>query len=800
MMPLVKGDRKPVRSNHFLPLKAKEEATFVEWFMSFINKSDLQKYLADPNSVRPDAVSPDSRYLISNIWARNRAAIDAKIGRHFVTGVTLFSGVKDSGQERDLFFTDHSEYVLIIEKKNQMASLDKLQNGESRPQVLRFLNSSLKRKLQALGYTEIGRNKRYYNKELTQRVAVGDFAYLVHMGYKTSYDVYEGGLRLLIDYATRIIHESSVWEDVGYYRKQRQMSDEQILEEFIIGKSVWTAYGSQKSYKIDKVLKDKTIDSPFPNPEFKSFKDYFSTKYKVKLNDPKQWLLVHVQTIKDRDPTGKVIAERTLDHIFPAELVRSTGIPEEERGDYRVMKAFAELTCLPPDKRFYKINQFLELLNKPDNVKGSDLKESKPYQLKIDPKSNVIEGCFLPKPRIMTKPNFGFIPPRDRIDLKSLFNQHPLTKWAIVYDKFSDRNLDTIIENLMSSCGRFSITVEPPATFLLPHSGSPTELENIMKKSKGSSLPDIILFVIGKRGSGKIYKAMKTHFTGKGIPLQFFVSFDPKRDTKANSKYSNLVLQMVNKMGANLWVIDRSMEGVLVTGVMVANARKGQAIVTVSGQFGKNFSLIHSPVKIIPSQSKIDVGKAVGELLVYQVNQFKAKTGKLPKTVVVYRQGTSEGQLDQITRDEVQRIVGDFDSKFKNQKPQLVISVVTKRLDDRFAEEFNGRYENPGCGLIIDSGVVKEDHANFFMCAQFVNQGTANPTHYSVIYNDTKSPKMSLGELQTLTYELCWSYTNWMGPIKVPSPLQYATKLSALKAITVSQDVAEQLQFLPYFL
>lgn len=804
MKPLAKGPKVALRSNHFREQKSKEESMFAEWFVSFIKKSQLKEYETDPLMVKADAVSPDSRYLIATIWSRNQRAIKAKIGQTFLSGVTLYSSVSGLGNETRHYFTEHNEYVLIIEKKNQVTSLKSLEAGENKAELLRFMNVTLKNKMMIDNYVEIGRNKKYYRKDLTERVGVGNFNYLVYRGFKTAYDVYEDGLRLMVDYTARIIHESSVWEDVGYYRKAMGLRDEEIMENYIVGRSVWTMYGSQKSYKIDKVLTNKGIDSPFPNPDYKSYKDYFQKRYKVTLKDPNQWLLVHIQKIKVKDHKGKVVEEQQQEHVFPSELVSSTGIPEEERSNYQVMKAFAELTCIPPDQRFNEFQKLIDSLNK-SSGKSIDNTKADPLGLKIDPKANQLEGTYLNKPKIMSAPNKGTVPQKDRIDVKNIYSQEPLLNWTVVYDKFSDRNLDTVIGNLISSCGRFGIKVDDPYTYLLPQSGRAEDLDAVMKKSKGYQKPSIIFFVIGKRGANRIYKNMKSYFTEQGIPLQFFVSFNPKKDMMANSKYSNLVLQMINKMGSNLWVIDRTMEGGLVVGAMTANASKGRTSVTMAGLFGPNFSKNYFSVKMLSTQNKAAVGDAMAEQLAEQIEAFKKTMGRLPKTVIFYRQGTSEGELDQVQKDEVQKVADFIQLKFGAQKPKLVMVVVTKRIDDRFAEEKGGRHFNPDCGLIVDSGVVKEGYANFFMVAQFVNQGSANPTHYAVVYNDTagndgKGASISMAELQTITYELCWAYTNWMGPIKVPAPLQYANKLSALISITLNAAVANELKFKPFCL
>ena len=52
-----------------------------------------------------------------------------------------------------------------------------------------------------------------------------------------------------------------------------------------------------------------------------------------------------------------------------------------------------------------------------------------------------------------------------------------------------------------------------------------------------------------------------------------------------------------------------------------------------------------------------------------------------------------------------------------------------------------------------------------------------SPTHYVIVYDSTgRDP----GQIQQLTYKLCYTYYNVAGSIKVPAPIQYAHRLANL--------------------
>lgn len=122
---------------------------------------------------------------------------------------------------------------------------------------------------------------------------------------------------------------------------------------------------------------------------------------------------------------------------------------------------------------------------------------------------------------------------------------------------------------------------------------------------------------------------------------------------------------------------------------------------------------------------------------------------------------------------------------------------VTKLMNDRFITNNNGRKANPK-GVIVGNNVVNEDITEFFLVAQYVNQGTATPTHYKLIYcNDTT---IELSELYQLTYNLTFTYMNWMGPVRTPAPLQYTDKLSSQLAITKENEISRHLNSSLFFL
>ena len=81
--------------------------------------------------------------------------------------------------------------------------------------------------------------------------------------------------------------------------------------------------------------------------------------------------------------------------------------------------------------------------------------------------------------------------------------------------------------------------------------------------------------------------------------------------------------------------------------------------------------------------------------------------------------------------------------------------------------------------MCVDGKVTQKDKYEFFIQPQFVNQGTATPCHYEVLYQDydEKNPEsnLSLENLQNLSFQLSFYYWAWSGAIRVHGVLKLST-------------------------
>lgn len=85
----------------------------------------------------------------------------------------------------------------------------------------------------------------------------------------------------------------------------------------------------------------------------------------------------------------------------------------------------------------------------------------------------------------------------------------------------------------------------------------------------------------------------------------------------------------------------------------------------------------------------------------------------------------------------------------------------------------------------------------FYLVSVSSNQGTVSPTNYNVIHDTSDFP---IERMQIWTYKQTHLYYNWCGTTRVPSVLQYATKLCFLVSNYMHRAPQARLENSLYFL
>lgn len=155
--------------------------------------------------------------------------------------------------------------------------------------------------------------------------------------------------------------------------------------------------------------------------------------------------------------------------------------------------------------------------------------------------------------------------------------------------------------------------------------------------------------------------------------------------------------------------------------------------------------------------------------------------GQLPQNIIIFRDGVSEGQFEQVLDKELPLIREACATTYPaNQKPKISIIVSVKRHQTRFYPtdpSHMTKSRNIKNGTVVDRGVTQATIWDFFLTAHQALQGTARPAHYTVlldeVFRQTLGSEAANG-LEALTHEMCYLFGRATKAVSICPPAYYA--------------------------
>ena len=214
--------------------------------------------------------------------------------------------------------------------------------------------------------------------------------------------------------------------------------------------------------------------------------------------------------------------------------------------------------------------------------------------------------------------------------------------------------------------------------------------------------------------------------------------------------------------------------------------RTGMAMVAT---INTSFTNFYNKELIIEEANKEKLQFGISGFIKEALVEYEKFNKKLPKGIIIYRQGVSLQQKDYL-KIEVENIQKVCD---ENKVLYYYILVNTKTTYKFFEikKTKESKYKNPEGGLLVLDGVTNRNFFEFYIQPQKVTGGSATPSCYHVAYGNLDFPEI----IPKLTYDLCHLYSNWQGAVRVPHVLKSAEKLSKMTAKYTLGELNEKLKF-----
>jgi aubergine-like protein len=605
-----------------------------------------------------------------------------------------------------------------------------------------------------------------------------------------------------------------------------------IEEYFITHKTVLTTYGSLRTYRIKSIDFDtnprKTSFNVKDGDRIKtiSIEEYYKIQYKVTLKNPDQPLLIAERKTKGKkvskiadDKSGKEKTdannantnqnntEEPIIFLVP-ELLYTTGTnTETDSKDKR--RNIISKTKVDPNKKMEEISKINELMNNNNAPKSYKGKDGKSYPSKTSAEVSkewginlgenlTIKGRILPQPKLLYGKNQIVTPNNGNFRSGPTFNGVTLNSnnFVYVYDKRDNSDIRNSLKGLLDKGRSKGLNINSaPGDLHGVSLGNFSNWDDIRRnlnviEQHANNLQMTVVFLSSHLE--KYYSNLKDYFTNViKIPTQFVVSKKLQDQRRAGSIMFNIVEQINIKMGGTNFYINfydnilSKGKIYLILGLELRQVNGGEVDFVLTSSTTMNLNKMITTVRKCKNNRE-EKEKTINELMEMALKGLRQGGAPHPPNyIILYRQGGNYVQNKKIAENEVPMFINFINSKketienFRSVNPKFIYVCCNLKGDLKFFEKNNKNCMNPKSGLCVDSHVTQKDKYEFYIQPQYVNQGTATPCHYQVLYEDKDEQdpnnNLKIEQLQLLSFYLSFYYWTWAGAVRVPGALKLAT-------------------------
>lgn len=611
-------------------------------------------------------------------------------------------------------------------------------------------------------------------------------------GYNTSVVVTRQGAFLKICAKNKMINNQTCYQLIA------NMKSETEIKEAFVGKSVLANYGTKRVYMIDDIAFDKTVENTFiqvkssKEAETITLAQYYKRTYDKDIKELNQPLFV----CRKKDRLEKV----TECYLIP-ELMLPTGIDPATKQGEGFGKAQRQGVRMRPSDKMSQINAFCNYLNS----KTQGIKKRKTETLNLKSAQEVKESWGLDlandferfRARELIAPKLSYNKAEMEIkDGKFRTNKVVdcvIQSWGYICER-RDEKVDKLLGDMKAASNQLGITLSNPICFEL---GQSRNWADQIKEKRDSFKGLSIVLVMLSNNNAQTYKVVKTIFYQRlGIPCQCIIPF---KHNKGLSSVSNVLNQMVVKCNGRLYDIK--------LGEMSSSLAKRSTIIGVEvvkyGR-GKKYSLVGTVNKLHNKITTEEIIRDANDKENFPINTFVDKliTGAKEMTIVIYRNGSNSSQTKNIIDEDILPLRMHLDNLKRTGTNVTCAFIITNKLIDvKFFMMDGSNLNNPKSGLCVDDHIISPGSYEFYIQPQFVNQGTATPTKFQVLMDDTS---MTLEEIEQITYYMCYYYWNWAGAIRVPAVLKFSEVFSKFSNTVLNNQndsgVKDEIKNSPFFI
>ncbi|KAF6163922.1 hypothetical protein GIB67_024777 [Kingdonia uniflora] len=448
------------------------------------------------------------------------------------------------------------------------------------------------------------------------------------------------------------------------------------------------------------------------------------------------------------------------------------------------------------EKSRQKPNERMRVLT--DALKKNRYDEDKMLQasgISISTQFTEVIGRVLTAPKLTIGNGGDFFPRNARWNFNNKTLVEPVTiKWWAVVNFSARCNTRQLIDDLIRCGHQKGVEISAPYKDVIEENRQDmrTSPQNRVRKmfeqleARLPGEPQFLLCILPERKNSDIYGPWKKmSLADKGVPTQCIAPM------KVNDQYLTNVLLKINAKlnGMNSFLTAEhpsspfltSKTPTLILGMDVSHGSPGQSDVpsiaaVVSSRKWPLISRYRAAVRtqspkteMIDNLFKINAeGKDEG-IIQELLQDFWISSNRRPEQIVIFRDGVSESQFNQVLNIELDQIIEACKFKDGNWNPKFTVIIAQKNHHTKFFQ--TNSPDNVPPGTVIDNRICHPQANDFYMCAHAGMIGTTRPTHYHVLYDEIG---FSPDDLQELVHSLSYVYQRSTTATSVVAPVCYA--------------------------
>nr|AGS47795.1 argonaute 8 [Salvia miltiorrhiza] len=375
-----------------------------------------------------------------------------------------------------------------------------------------------------------------------------------------------------------------------------------------------------------------------------------------------------------------------------------------------------------------------------------------------------VEGRVLPPPMLRVGNGVDFTPARGKwnFNQKRLVEPVRIEKWAMV--NFSSRcKMENLSRDLIRCGNMKGIVIKEPYVMIdetpqSRRSPAPIRVDEMIRmvKSKLPGPPQFLLCILPDRKNSDLYGPWKKrNLSELGVVTQCIAP-----GPRINDQYFTNVLLKINAKESVLGGLNSVLTAehahprplplvyskpTLIIGMDVSHGSPGRDVpsvaAVVSSRHWPLISKYRAAVRTQPPRSEMidSLFKPVSEtedagIFRELLDDFYKSSGRRPEQIIIFRDGVSESQFNQVLNVELEQIIQAC--KFRDEKwhPKLMLVVAQKNHHTKIFQANSP--DNVPEGTVIDNVICHPRNNDFYLCAHAGPIGTTRPTHYHVLYDE----------------------------------------------------------------